>query len=294
MKSKKIKKTAPARNVSLKRVIKQSEKINEAVTRAASELTSVNEVLNQEKEVNLPGQSMHAAITQNEVVEHVVAKAAEDLKQVNLELTREVAERAAIEAELADAKTDLAEARDDLSKSQAKEEEARQIALQDALTGLPNRVFFEQRLKHGLIQAKRHGWGLAVLFLDVDNFKNINDTYGHDLGNKILLAVADRLQASVREEDTVCRWGGDEFVCLLLNIQSEAVLIHLAEKLVDRLSEACEVDGKVLAIRLSLGIATYPADGETVEALFNNADAAMYKAKGTGKRFVLFREVAFD
>lgn len=294
MKSKDLKKTVPTKNISLRRVLNKNEKIKETVKQAASELTSVNEVLKQEKKVNIPVQTIQEAITQNEGVEHKVAKAADDLNQVNAELTKEVAEQVAFESELADTKIDLAEARDDLSKSQAKEEETRQITLHDALTGLPNRVLFEQRLEHGLIQAKRRSWKLAVLFIDIDKFKSINDSYGHDLGDKVLLMVANRLQSSVREEDMVCRWGGDEFVCLLLDVKQEADITRLAEKMVNRISEACEFNGTVLSIRPSIGIAIYPADGETAEILFKNADMAMYKAKGTEKRFVLFRESAFD
>ncbi len=143
-----------------------------------------------------------------------------------------MAERLVIETELSDVKNDLAEVRDDLSKSQANEEESRNAALHDALTGLPNRVLFEEHLDHGLIQAKRHGWKLAVLFMDIDNFKNINDTYGHDLGDRVLLTVADRLQSATRGGDTVSRWGGDEFVCLLLEVKQELFAIHKPRKTV--------------------------------------------------------------
>ena len=274
MKSKDLKKTVPTKNISLRRVLNKNEKIKETVKQAASELNSVNEVLKQEKKVNIPVQTIQEAITQNEGVEHKVAKAADDLNQVNAELTKEVAERVAFESELADTKIDLAEARDDLSKSQVKEEETRQITLHDALTGLPNRVLFEQRLEHGLIQAKRRDWKLAVLFIDIDKFKSINDSYGHDLGDKVLL--------------------GDEFVCLLLDVKQEANVTRLAEKMVIRIAEACEFNGTVLSIRPSMGIAIYPADGETADILFKNADTAMYKAKGTEKRVVLFHESAFD
>jgi PleD family two-component response regulator len=127
----------------------------------------MNEVLQQGIEANLPVRTIEEAITQNEDVEHTVARAADDLHQVNIELAKEVAERVVIESELADTKTDLAEVRDDLSKSQAIEEETRKLTLQDALTCLPNRVSFEQDLDRGLSQAKRHGWGLAVLFIDI-------------------------------------------------------------------------------------------------------------------------------
>jgi len=294
MKSKGLKKTVSTKKISLRRVLNQNEKIKETLKQAASELTSVNEVLKQGNKVNIPVQTTQEAITQNVGVEHKLAKAADDLKQVNAELTREVAKRVSFESELADTKIDLAEARDDLSKSQVKEEETRQITLHDTLTGLPNRVLFEQRLEHGLIQAKRRDWKLAVLFIDIDKFKSINDSYGHDLGDKVLLMLANRLQSSVREEDMVCRWGGDEFMCLLLDVKQEANTTRLAEKMVNRITEAFEINGTVLSIRPSIGIAIYPADGETADILFKNADTAMYKAKGTEKRVVLFCESVFD
>jgi diguanylate cyclase (GGDEF)-like protein len=278
---------ASAKRASLGGVLRKTDKIKDTVKEAASELTSVNEVLRQD---NVPVQIIKNALTQNEHVEHKVAKAADDLKLVSATLAKEVAERLVIESELADTKTDLAEVRDDLSKSQVKEEEAQQIALQDALTGLPNRVSFEQRLDHGLIQAQRHGWGLAVLFIDIDNFKRVNDSHGHDLGDQVLLMVASRLQSCVRAEDMVSRWGGDEFACLLLEVKQDADVIRLAEKMISRIAEACELDGTSLSIGASIGIAIYPADGDTADILFKNADTAMYKAKGTKKRVVLFRK----
>jgi diguanylate cyclase (GGDEF)-like protein len=286
-KSKDLKKNVPDKNASLGRVINRNEKIKETVKQAANELTSVNEV-------KIPVQIIKEAITQNKEVEYKVAKAANDLHQVNTELAKEVAERLVIETELSDMKDDLADVRDDLSKSQAKEEESREVALHDSLTGLPNRVLFKERLDHGLIQAKRHGWKLAVLFMDIDNFKNINDSYDHDLGDKVLLTVADRLQSDTRREDTVSRWGGDEFMCLLLEVKQEADVTHLAELIVKRIAEAFKFKGTVLSIRVSIGIAIYPADGKTAEILFKNADMAMYKAKGTERRVMLFRDSVFD
>jgi len=294
MKSKDLKKPAPAKKVTLGRVLNKNKKIKDNVKHAASELTSINEVLNQGITVNIPDQTIEEAITLNEDVEHEVAKAADDLHQVNVELAKEVDERVVIESELSDTKTDLAKVRDDLSQSQAKEEETRRSTFQDALTGLPNRVLFEEHLTQGLIQAKRHGWGLAVLFIDIDNFKSINDSHGHDMGDKVLLTVANRLQSYVREEDTVSRWGGDEFMCLLLEVRQDADVTRLAEKMVNRIAEACEFNGIVLSIRASIGIAIYPADGETADILFKNADTAMFKAKGTEKRVVLCRSSVLD
>ncbi len=293
-KSKDLKKPVPAKKVSLRRVLNKNKKIKKNVEHAASDLTSVNEVLNQGIKVDIPVQTIEEAITLNEDVEHKVARAADDLHQVNIELAKEVDERVVIESELADTKTDLAKVRDDLSKSQIKEEETRKLTFQDALTGLPNRVLFEQHLDQGLIQAKRRSWGLAVLFIDIDKFKSINDSYGHDLGDKVLIMVANRLQSLIRDEDTVSRWGGDEFMCLLLEVKQEVDVTRVAEKMVNRIAEACEFTGIVLSIRVSIGIAIYPADGETADILFKNADTAMFKAKRTEKRVVLFCESAFD
>ncbi len=287
MKSKDPNKSVSGKRDSLGHVLSKNEKIKENVKEAASELASINKVLKQEE---VPVEVIKEAVTQNEDVEHKVAKAAADLKLVNAKLAKELVERKVIESELADTKTDLAEVRDDLLKSQIKEEEAQKIALQDALTGLPNRVSFEQGLEHGLIQAKRHGWGLAVLFIDIDKFKDINDSYGHDVGDQVLLMVANRLQACIRGEDRVSRFGGDEFVCLLLEVKQEADVILLAEEMIDRIAEPYEFNGNTFSIKASIGIALYPTDGETANILFKNADTAMYKSKGTKKRVVLFRE----
>lgn len=282
-----LKPQASTKSSSLGGVLKKTDKIKETVKEAAADLTSVNKALKQD---NVPAQAINQLVTQNEDAERKVAKAAEDLKLVSAKLAKEVAGRKDIESELADTKTDLAEVRDDLSKSRVKEEEAQQIALQDPLTGLPNRVSFEQRLDHGLIQAKRHGWGLAVLFIDIDKFKTINDSHGHDLGDQVLLMVANRLQSCVRDADMVSRWGGDEFVCLLLEVKQDSDVVRLAEKMIARIAEACELNGVPISIRASIGIALYPADGETADILFKSADTAMYAAKGTEKRVVLFRK----
>ncbi len=288
VKSKKLEKNISAKKDSLGHVLKKNEKIKESVKKAASDLTLVNEVLEQEQ---VSVQVMEQALIQNKDVEQKVAKAADDLKVVNVKLANEMAERSVIESELAEMKTDLAEVRDDLSKAQVKVEVAQQIALQDALTGLPNRASFEPALDHGLIQAKRHGRGLAVLFIDIDKFKSVNDSYGHDMGDHVLLMVAERLKVFVRGGDMVSRWGGDEFVCLLLEVKQEVDVARLAQQLVNRIAEPCEFNGMVLSIAISIGIAIYPADGETADILFKNADTAMYEAKGTENRVMLFRDI---
>ena len=277
-------------HIPLKRVLDQSEEIQESVKDAADQLSSVNLALKQEDKDNLPVQSIQEVVTQNEEIEQKLVKAADDLHHVNAELAKAVAERIEIESELVDKRHDLSEVYAALSKSQSQEEDAIYIGLHDALTELPNRLLFEQRLDYGLIQAKRHGWKLAILFIDLDKFKDINDTYGHQIGDQVLMLVANRLKVFVRGEDMVSRWGGDEFVCILLNVNLEADVISLAEKIVAHIAEEYEFDGIVLSISATIGIAIYPQDGETADVLFKNVDRAMYKSKGTDQRVTLFSQ----
>ncbi len=281
-----------ANGAGLKQVLDQSEDIKEKVEECAVELAMVNAALEKEKETGPSIHTIEAALAQSEAVESKLAEAAQDLNLVNTELAREMAERKAIEVELAETKANLSEILDDLSKSQVQEEEARHLSLHDSATGLPNRELFQQRLDHGLTQAQRHGWGLAVLFIDLDEFKNINDTHGHHIGDQVLLTVAERLQSCVRDEDTVSRLGGDEFICLLLNIQHETDVTKLAQTMVQRISEGCDFDGVVLNIKASIGIALYPEHGKTADSLLKNADTAMYKAKAIDREIVLFSESA--
>lgn len=281
-------KKVAAKRVSLDGVLKKNEEIKVDVARAAGELASANQVLQQE---NAPVQAIKTALTQNEDAEDMVAKAADDLKRVNIKLANEIAVRIGIESELDTMKTDLASVRDDLLQAQVSGLQAQQLALTDVLTGLPNRASFDQTLTQGLAQAKRQGWGLAVMFIDVDNFKNINDSYGHDVGDKVLLTVANRLNSFIRDGDMVSRWGGDEFVCLLHNVKHENDVLRLAGKLVQRVAEAVELSGQTLHIKISIGIALAPLDGDTAALLIKHADKAMYKAKGTAEQVVLFRQL---
>ena len=191
MKSKGKKKRSSARNALLGGVLKKNEEIKKTVRKAADRLTLVNRVL---KQGRVPLEDTRQAITQNEDIENTISAAANDLALVNAKLAQAMTQRRVIETELADTRVDLAEARDDLSKSQVREEEAQQLALQDALTGLPNRILFEQSLAHGLLQAKRHGRELAILFLDIDDFKSINDTFGHDVGDQVLPGFRNQLK----------------------------------------------------------------------------------------------------
>jgi len=287
--------SSTAKTDSLVRVLQRSQRIRAAIKKAAGRLTTATAVLKQRKRASSPARSVEHAITQYDKVEGEVVQAAHDLSQVNAALAVEVAERVGIESELADTKADLADmkvdlaiAHDDLFESQASEQEALQLALHDPLTGLPNRALFDQFLDRGLTQARRHGWGLAVLFIDIDDFKRINDSYGHHVGDEVLIMIADRLRSFVRAEDMVSRWGGDEYACLLLEVGDDAEVSRLARSMIDRIAEEFESDGRTLSLGCSIGIAMYPDDGESADVLLKRADEAMYRAKGTSERVVRF------
>jgi diguanylate cyclase (GGDEF)-like protein len=282
------------KKIPLKHLLDQSEEIKTDVENAAAQIGSVNAVLKNDDKILPPFPTIAEVIGQNEEAEKMVVKAAEDLNHVNAELIRQVDERIDIESELRQTQKDLFEVLTDLSKSQTNEKDARHLALHDSLTGLPNRLLLEQHLDHGLTQSRRHGWKLALMFIDLDKFKNINDTYGHDVGDKVLITVAKRLQDFVRGEDIVSRWGGDEFICVLLNIKLEEEVIKLAKKMVARISEDFNFDGTIVSISATIGIAICPRDGETADILFKQVDRAMYRSKGTTQRITLFSDAILD
>jgi diguanylate cyclase len=161
----------------------------------------------------------------------------------------------------------------------------RRQAFCDPLTALPNRLLFEERLNQTLQRVGRTPSAMAVLFIDLDGFKPINDAHGHDIGDQVLRIVAARLSRSVRSDDMVGRLGGDEFACLLSNLPSREQLCHLACKLVDAVAAPIQLGGLELTVRPSIGIATCPADGVTAPELLRNADAAMYRAKRSGSGY---------
>lgn len=159
------------------------------------------------------------------------------------------------------------------------EEKLQKLAHIDALTGLPNRALFHDRLEQGLALAHRHHQQLAVLFLDLDHFKEINDTLGHDMGDLLLKASANRLLACVRETDTVARMGGDEFTVILAEIKAPEHAQHVAQSILNAMLEPFDLNGKRCNVGCSIGIARYPEHGMGSETLLKNADTAMYHAK---------------
>jgi diguanylate cyclase (GGDEF)-like protein len=254
---------------SLIKVLDQSAHAKELVAEAAEELSSVNADLKQQITAGEPQPAVESALAKSVVVEDKVQDASEKLEIVNLALKDEVEERHVLENQLAVA-TEQGEA-------------DRHAALHDVLTGLPNRALFNDRLEHGIAQAARHGWSLAVMFVDLDDFKIINDTHGHDVGDSVLCTIATRLKDNTRSDDTLSRFGGDEFLYLLMEVRDEQNVIPLAEKLIKTIQTPCAVAstglGGGLTVKASVGIAVYPKNGTTAEALIKSADTAMLAAK---------------
>ncbi len=162
------------------------------------------------------------------------------------------------------------------------------LAHYDPLTELPNRTLLNDRLKHALARAKRLNTKLALLFLDLDFFKEINDSLGHHIGDRVLKVVAQRLQNELRVSDTIARLGGDEFTVLLEDIHDGAQVVEVAGKLLNSLKESICIDEHEVFLSISIGISTYPDDGDSAQILLQNADAAMYGAKHEGRNAYRF------
>lgn len=171
----------------------------------------------------------------------------------------------------------------DITQQKHAAQKIEHLAHHDHLTNLPNRFSLTERLSQALEQAKRNNCHLAVMFIDLDRFKNINDSLGHHIGDILLFHVAARLLESVRSADIVARLGGDEFVVVLPQIQAGISAAHIADKIRKNLSEPYTIDGNDLHITPSIGISVFPHDGETIAELMKNADIAMYHAKSRGR-----------
>ena len=171
----------------------------------------------------------------------------------------------------------------DVSDRARLEQDLRRLAYYDTLTGLPNRTLFNDRLEHELSRARRHGECMAVFFVDLDRFKVINDSLGHELGDKVLTSVALRMQNCLRAEDTLARLGGDEFAVLLPGIGDDGSATIVADRLLASLVVPHHIGGHELTVGASLGVALFPRDGSDVDRLLRSADTAMYRAKARGR-----------
>jgi diguanylate cyclase (GGDEF)-like protein len=259
----------------LTQVLGQSEHIHELIKQSAGELSSANVAVKHELANCDPLPGMKSALDKNEVVTRKLQDASEKLAAVNQALLIEIRDRIMVDHQLAAA--------------EEQKEGSRNAALHDHLTGLPNRALFRDRLDHGIAQAKRHRWILAVMFVDLDNFKNINDTYGHQAGDAVLQTVAMRLAHNTRNEDTVSRYGGDEFLYLLTPLHERKDIAMIAAKILRAIRAPCDVPVRDAIVNLcpeaSIGISVFPKDGASAAELIKRADEAMYGAKETKSGF---------
>jgi diguanylate cyclase (GGDEF)-like protein len=175
----------------------------------------------------------------------------------------------------------------DVTERARRQAELERLALHDALTGLPNRLLLDDRLRHGLLHAQRRGEPLAVMLLDLNGFKHVNDTLGHHVGDRLLQQLAPRLATPLRKSDTLARLGGDEFAVLLAPPTDLEQAGQAAERLVAALAEPFTVDGARLEVGASVGVALYPDHGVEASELLRRADAAMYAAKRSGLGFAV-------
>ena len=171
----------------------------------------------------------------------------------------------------------------DITERKRAQERIRHLAHHDALTGLPNRLLLLDRLQQAVAQARRDGQRFAVLMLDLDDFKDVNDTLGHSLGDQLLCAVAERLRRTIRQNDTLARFGGDEFVLVQTGLEDLSGVMALAHKIVDVLARGFVIEEQLVHTTASIGVALFPDDGTEPDRLLKNADLALYRAKAQGR-----------
>jgi diguanylate cyclase (GGDEF)-like protein/PAS domain S-box-containing protein len=174
----------------------------------------------------------------------------------------------------------------DISDRKRAEEQIEFHAYHDVLTHLPNRKLFTDRLRQSVTRARRNSKSVAVMFIDLDHFKTINDTLGHTAGDELLLEMARRLRECVRDDDTVARLGGDEFTIILSELRQPEDAVGVAQKILDAVQEPLTIGNMPISVSASIGIALYPDDGHDAESLLRNADSAMYRAKEAGRSTV--------
>ena len=260
------------RVASLSRVLCRCEHVKALVAQCAEDLASVNGAMTLALTAHNAQPGLAYALGQSAAMAAKVEAVSVQLAIVNRALEDEIRDRSMLDLQFA-----------------AAEEQglsSRHAALHDVLTGLPNRALFNDRLDHGLAQARRQGWNLAVMFVDLDDFKIINDTHGHDAGDAVLQQISQRLKDTTRGEDTVSRHGGDEFLYLLTGVRDAANVAMIAQKIVQAVQAPCTIrvrEGILSArVKASVGISTFPKNGATAEDLINSADMAMFRAKQAG------------
>ena len=259
--------------------LEQSHEVKAKVETCAEDLATANEIVKEQIAGGTTLLSAHETLRAGTTVESKVQECADDLHEVTETLAQGIADLEQTESALTESREVLADTQAALAISRQEEREARRRALHDSMTGLPNRDLFDDRLSHAISIARRHDWTLAVMFLDLDGFKKINDTHGHAAGDAVLKEVARRLSRHSRDEDTVCRNGGDEFLYLLVNPQGMENIERIAGVISANIARPILVDSWQFVVNASMGIAVYPVDGATGDELISSADTAMYRAK---------------
>jgi diguanylate cyclase (GGDEF)-like protein len=253
----------------LNEMLSQIEHLQGLIQQSAAAVASASGGV-QRKSVNSdPLPQVREIVTHHAMATRYLQEAVERLMVLNQVLQGEIRERTLLDYQLAAAFE--------------QEEGSRNAALHDQLTGLPNRMLFHDRLENAIAQATRHGWTLAVMFVDLNEFKTINDTHGHLVGDAVLKSIAHRLAQTMRHEDTVCRYGGDEFLCLLTPTPEQTQIAMIAAKILEGIKVPCDVSGRYGLVNLrvegSIGISVFPKDGASAAELIRRADEAMYVAK---------------
>lgn len=271
----------------LMRALEQSHEVKEKVEVCADELGTANQAVKAKIAGGATTLPAREALEDSQTVEIKVQAFAGDLHEVTDTLAQGIDDLKDVEAALMQSREALLESEAALAVSQQGEKKARFEGMHDPRTGLPNRTLFDDRLAQAISLAERHGWTLAVMFLDLDHFKAVNDAHGHAAGDRVLEEIARRLIEHCRDEDSVCRNGGDEFLYLLMNPQGRENIERVASMVLANLGAPIDMDDLQLIITPSIGIALYPEHGGTPEQLIRLADAAMYRAKRTGSGFAI-------
>ena len=277
--------------VALERALEQNQDVKAKVEGAAGDLASANDSVKKQIAQGATSVSAHQALANTEKVESKVQECVVDLHEVNETLSHGIDDLKRIEIALTKSRKALADTEVALATAEEEEKKANLRALHDSATGLPNRDLFDDRLAHAISLAERHNWTLAVMFFDLDRFKNINDSHGHAAGDRVLKEVAQRLLHHARDEDTVCRNGGDEFLYLLVNPQGRENIERIARAVLKNIALPIDMGDLQLVVKSSIGIAVFPNNGATGEQLIRNADTAMYRAKERMSGFVFFGEL---
>ena len=272
--------TTPSRMLHvLDTALNLSHDVKAEVEACAEDLGSANDLAKAQIAEGATTLPATQALKSGLAVELKVQGFAEDLEQVTDNLAHGVNEVKAVEHALKRSRIALAESEAALAASRNAERVASEIAMHDQKTGLPNRTLFDDRLAQAIAGADRHGWMLAVMFLDLDRFKLVNDTHGHAAGDSVLEVVAQRLMRNARDEDTVCRNGGDEFLYLLINPAGREDVARIAGLVQGAIEAPIGLGALQFVVTPSIGIALYPDHGTSGPMLIAHADAAMYRAK---------------